>query len=63
MSGFTFKFYLHKAKETLGKAPIYLRITVNRQKAEMTTGVVLLAKDWDSAKQRSYSSGVQLPPF
>jgi integrase/recombinase XerD len=58
MSGFTFKFYLHKAKETLGKAPIYLRITVNRQKAEMTTGVVLLAKDWDSAKQRSHKNQI-----
>jgi integrase/recombinase XerD len=58
MSGFTFKFYLHKAKESLGKAPIYLRITVNRQKAEMTTGVVLLAKEWDSAKQRSHKNQI-----
>lgn len=58
MSGFTFKFYLPKAKEALGKAPIYLRITVNRQKAEMTTGVVILAKDWDSAKQRSHKNQI-----
>lgn len=58
MSNFTFKFYLNKAKEASGKAPIYLRITVHRKKAEMTTGLMIMAKEWDSDKQRATKNQV-----
>jgi integrase/recombinase XerD len=58
MSNFTFKFYLNKAKEASGKAPIYLRIIVHRQKAEMTTGLMIMAKEWDSDKQRATKNQV-----
>jgi site-specific recombinase XerD len=58
MSNFTFKFYLNKAKSASGKAPIYLRLIICRKKAEMATGLMIMAKEWDSDKQRATKNQV-----
>lgn len=48
------KFYLNPTKvRDDGKTPIYLRITVNRKKAEIAVGKTIHSKDWNEAKQRA----------
>ncbi|QIA09643.1 Arm DNA-binding domain-containing protein [Draconibacterium halophilum] len=46
-------FYLKKTKTNkAGEAPIYLRITVNGQRAEMSTGRSTITKSWDRGSHR-----------
>lgn len=51
---FTIKFYLNVAKQRdTGEYPIYVRIMVNRKKAELSTKhVVAKMEDWNEAVQR-----------
>lgn len=44
-------FWLYKSKLSLkGTAPIYLRITINKDKAEISTGVVIHPNSWNNKK-------------
>lgn len=46
-------FWLHKTKANKqGLAPLILRISYNRSKAEKATGFYVHPKDWNSSKQR-----------
>lgn len=47
-------FWLYKSKANKeGKAPIYLRITVNGKKVEIATGHWLRTDEWDTPKQKA----------
>jgi integrase/recombinase XerD len=47
------RFYLNANKAKGDKSPIYLRVTVDRKKAEIATKYSIEAKDWDDTKQRT----------
>lgn len=47
------KFFLNESKNNPERAKIYLRIIVNRQKAEIATSCSLPLNEWDESKQRS----------
>ncbi len=47
------RFYLNEYKARGKKFPIYLRITLERKKAEITTGYFLELKDWDAEVHRA----------
>ncbi len=46
------KFYLIESRAKQGKLPIYCRISCNRRKAELFTGLYCDPKKWDIAKER-----------
>src|SRR5687767_8465660 len=47
-------FWQYKSKANKeGKAPIYLRITVNGIKVELSTGFFIKLSEWDTAKQQA----------
>ncbi|MFZ2782864.1 MAG: Arm DNA-binding domain-containing protein [Sediminibacterium sp.] len=55
-SNFNFLFYLKKPKGYVsGPVPIYLRITVDEQRAEMSVGRECLPDKWNS--QAGFASG------
>ncbi len=45
------KYYLLSTRTTKGELPIYLRITLDRKKAELHTGYVSAVKDWNQEEQ------------
>ena len=45
------KYYLLTTRTTIGKLPIYLRITANRQKSELYTGYNSTLKEWSQEDQ------------
>ncbi len=45
------KYYLLTTRTTIGKLPIYLRITANRQKSELYTGYTSTLKEWSQEDQ------------
>jgi len=47
------KFYLNQLKKKGSKFPIYLRIIVDRKKAEVYTSHSVSLKDWDENKERT----------
>lgn len=47
------RFYPNEDKAKGKKMPIYLRVTIDRKKAEMATIYSLELKEWDDSKQRS----------
>jgi len=50
-------FWLYKSKVNKeGKAPIYLRITVNGKKVEIATGHFIKPTEWDSKKHQAKGS-------
>ncbi len=53
MNNLNILFYVKKTKKNrAGEAPIYLRITVNGQRTEMSVGRGVRPCDWDSRFQR-----------
>ena len=50
---FSLKFFLDKYNPNIEKYKIYLRITVDRQKAEISLSLSVNEKAWDAAKQRA----------
>lgn len=56
MNKVTFKFYLNKGKQKGEKYPIYLRLIVNRQKAEISTGYSIKLKEWNEESRRAKKS-------
>jgi hypothetical protein len=52
----TLKFYLYKQKESAGDtSAIYLRIMVNRKKAEISTKFIVKDQDWHKEMQRLHN--------
>lgn len=49
---FSIKFYLQTPKSGTGKATVYIRIIVDRQKAELSTRIQVDPKNWDEQNQR-----------
>ena len=47
------RFYLNEYKAQGKKYPVYLRITIERKKAEIATAYYLLPKEWDESVQRT----------
>lgn len=47
------KFFLQEKNQNTDRAKIYMRININRKKAELTTPFNLPAADWDSLRQRA----------
>ena len=47
------RFYLNEYKAQGKKYPVYLRITIERKKAEIATAYYLLPKEWDESDQRT----------
>jgi integrase len=47
------RFYLNKYRLQGSKLPIYLRITLNREKAEIATPYFIEPKDWNEALRRT----------
>jgi len=45
------KYYLLTTRSKVGKLPIYLRITANRQKSELYTGYTATLKEWSQEDQ------------
>jgi site-specific recombinase XerD len=58
MERLSIKFYLNKAKTKGTQEKIYLRITVNRKKAELATKYFIEPRLWDSAKQKSKGDSI-----
>ena len=56
MEKISFKFYLNELRGHDEKYPIYLRVIVNRLKAEMATEYLVDPKDWNDKKQRTKKS-------
>jgi len=54
----TLKFYLYSTGKTNGELPIYLRITYQRKKAELSTGYTCLALKWNPDTELSKDSGI-----
>lgn len=54
----TLKFYLYSSGKTKGELPIYLRITYQRKKAELSTGYTCLASKWNPDTELSKDSGI-----
>ncbi|NCT94302.1 MAG: site-specific integrase [Chitinophagaceae bacterium] len=50
------KYYLLSTRTTKGELPIYLRITLDRKKAELHTGYVSTTKDWNQEEQLTKSN-------
>ena len=50
VNSFGIYFYVKKYKETNGKLPIYVRITVNKQRAEFSIKRTIEEKSWNAAK-------------
>jgi integrase/recombinase XerD len=50
---FSLRFYPYATKGETDKPKIYIRITVNRKKAELSTGLTVDPNYWDETKQRS----------
>jgi Arm domain-containing DNA-binding protein len=49
-NSFSFLFYVKKSKENLqGKSPIYLRITLNGKRAEISISRSIEANKWSSS--------------
>lgn len=46
------KFFLHESKNNPKRPKIYLRITVDRKKAELATSFSIPPTDWDEQRQR-----------
>jgi hypothetical protein len=55
IESFTLKFYLLPAKDTNNRSKIYLRIIVDRKKAELYTGYSVLTDNWDNLREQSRS--------
>jgi site-specific recombinase XerD len=53
MERLSIKFYLNNAKRKGNQEKIYLRITVNRKKAELATKYFIDPKQWDEARQKA----------
>ena len=47
------RYYLNEYKAKGKKSPIYLRITLDRKKAEAATSYYLEPKEWDESLQRT----------
>lgn len=47
------RYYLNEYKEKGKKQPVYLRITLERKKAEVATSYYLEPKEWDESLQRT----------
>jgi len=46
---FSVRFYLKKNRATIeGEIPVYLRITINGQRADMSMHVAVLKSNWNS---------------
>ena len=46
-------FWIYKSKiNSAGKAPIYLRVSSKSGKFQLSTGVFVVPRDWDSIKQK-----------
>src|SRR5688500_9451778 len=56
-NSYTVTFYLNKSKPKGKKLPIYVRITVNRKKAEFSIKEYLLIDQWDEQS----SQGIRTP--
>jgi integrase/recombinase XerD len=56
ISNLSIKFYLNELKAKGGTSPIYLRITVNRKKAEVATGYYSKPKEWENASQEVWKN-------
>ena len=50
------KYYLLTTRATKGELPIYLRITMDRKKAELHSGYTCIAKDWLGEEQLTKSN-------
>ena len=51
-------FWLWKSKKNAaGKAPIYLRITFNGSRSEISSGQFVAAKQWDNKRGQIKGSG------
>lgn len=50
------KYYLLTTRTTKGELPIYLRITMDRKKAELHTGYTSTLKDWSQDEQLTKSN-------
>gem|GEM_PF-6865010 len=47
-------FWLYKSKvNSKGLAPIYLRLSKNKERTEISTGLAVSPKQWDSKKKPS----------
>jgi len=50
-------FWLYKSKvNSAGKAPVYLRVSEKNKKFQLSTGVFLTPKDWNSQRQEARGS-------
>lgn len=58
MERLSIKFYLNKAKRKGNQEKIYLRISVNRKKAELATKYFIEPKLWDSGSQKSKGDSI-----
>jgi site-specific recombinase XerD len=56
----TLKFYLYSFAKSSGQLPIYLRITYQRKKAELTTGLTCTLTKWNVDTQQSKDSVINL---
>jgi integrase/recombinase XerD len=53
INSLSIRFYLNEEKAKGEKMPVYLRITVNRKKAEVATSYFAELKNWDATRQRT----------
>ncbi len=53
ISTLSIRYYLNEYKARGNKFPIYLRITLDRKKAEIATSYFLELKEWDESSQRT----------
>lgn len=52
------KYYLLTTRTNKGQLPIYLRITLDRKKAELHTGYVSTVKDWNEDEQLTKGNNI-----
>jgi len=52
------KYYLLTTRNTSGSLPVYLRITVQRKKAELHTGYTVKQKDWSQEEQSTRANNI-----
>jgi len=52
------KYYLLTTRNTGGDLPIYLRITLQRKKAELHTGYTIKLKEWSQDQQMTKADNI-----
>jgi len=52
------KYYLLTSRTTTGDLPVYLRITLQRKKAELHTGYTVKLKDWSQDQQMTKGNNI-----